>query len=236
MILLVDNYDSFTYNLYQYLAELGADVLVRRNDAITVAEAEALAPSHLVVSPGPCTPGGAGVANALIAALGPRVPTLGVCLGHQCIGVVYGGQVVRGPEPVHGKTALVAHDGIDLFAGLPNPFEAMRYHSLIVERATLPDCLIVTAETGDGLIMALRHREHPVFGVQFHPESILTAPGKDLLRNFLDSSPATPRLCRGEVTQSMTCARGAGARRRGPAGSALIGTAVVATSASGGSR
>ena len=190
MILLIDNYDSFTYNLYQYLCELGTDVLVRRNDAITPAEAEALAPSHLVISPGPCTPAEAGVSNALIAALSPRVPTLGVCLGHQCIGAVYGGHVIRAPEPVHGKPALIAHDGSDIFAGLPNPFEAMRYHSLIVERATLPDCLAVTATTPGGLIMALRHREHPVFGVQFHPESILTAAGKDVLRNFLEYEPA----------------------------------------------
>ncbi len=189
MILLIDNYDSFTYNLYQYLSELGASVLVRRNDAITLAEAEALAPSHLVISPGPCTPAEAGVSNALIAALGPRVPTLGVCLGHQCIGAVYGGRVIQAPEPVHGKTALIAHDGSGLFAGLPNPFEAMRYHSLIVERATLPDCLTISAQAGDGLIMALRHREYPVFGVQFHPESILTAAGKALLRNFLEYEP-----------------------------------------------
>ena len=191
MILLIDNYDSFTYNLYQYLCELGADVLVRRNDAITVADAEALAPARLVISPGPCTPAQAGISNALIAALGPHVPTLGVCLGHQCIGAVYGGRVVRAPQPVHGKTALVTHDGGGLFAGLPNPFAAMRYHSLIVERATLPGCLAITAETPDSLIMALRHREHPVYGVQFHPESILTAAGKDLLRNFLELD-ATP--------------------------------------------
>ena len=190
MILLIDNYDSFTYNLYQYLCELGADVLVRRNDAITVAEAEALSPSHLVVSPGPCTPTEAGVSNALIAVLGTRVPTLGVCLGHQCIGAVYGGRVVRAPEPVHGKTALILHDDGDLFAGLPNPFEAMRYHSLVVERATLPDCLAITATTTDGLNMGLRHRDYPVFGVQFHPESILTAAGKDLLRNFLEYDPS----------------------------------------------
>jgi anthranilate synthase/aminodeoxychorismate synthase-like glutamine amidotransferase len=191
MILLIDNYDSFTYNLYQHLCELGADVLVRRNDAITVTEAEALDPSHVLISPGPCTPAEAGVSNALIAALGPRVPTLGVCLGHQCIGAVYGGRVVRAPEPVHGKTAIIAHDGRGLFAGLPNPFEAMRYHSLIVERATLPECLALTAETPDGLIMALRHRAYPIFGVQFHPESILTAAGKALLRNFLDKTGAT---------------------------------------------
>ena len=190
MLLLIDNYDSFTYNLYQYLAELGADVLVRRNDEISAAQAEALAPSRVVISPGPCTPGEAGVSNEIIRRLGPRVPLLGVCLGHQCIGAVYGGRVVRAPEPVHGKTARIFHDGVGIFRGLPDPFEAVRYHSLIVERASLPTELVVTAETADGLIMGLRHREYPVVGVQFHPESILTASGKDLLRNFLVGEPA----------------------------------------------
>lgn len=185
MLLLIDNYDSFTYNLVQYLAELGADVLVRRNDAITVAEAEALAPSHLVISPGPCTPAEAGVSCALIERLGPRIPTLGVCLGHQSIGAVFGGRVIRAPEPVHGKVAQIQHRGEGVLAGLPQPFTATRYHSLIVERATLPSELIVTAETGDRLVMALRHRDYPIEGVQFHPESILTTSGKDLLRNFL---------------------------------------------------
>ena len=189
MLLLIDNYDSFTYNLVQYLAELGADVLVRRNDAVTVAEAEALAPSHLVISPGPCTPAEAGVSCALIERLGPRIPTLGVCLGHQCIGAVFGGQVIRAPEPVHGKVAPIQHRGEGVLAGLPQPFTATRYHSLIVERATLTPELIVTAETGDGLVMALRHRDYPIEGVQFHPESILTTSGKDLLRNFLRMSP-----------------------------------------------
>ena len=189
MLLLLDNYDSFTYNLAQYLAELGAEVAVRRNDAISVAQAEALAPSHIVISPGPCTPREAGVSNALIAALGPRIPLLGVCLGHQCIGEVFGGQVGRAPEPVHGKVAEIHHDGDGILAGLPQPFSATRYHSLIVERETLPPALEVTAETGDGLVMALRHREYPIVGVQFHPESILTAAGKDLLRNFLRMSP-----------------------------------------------
>jgi anthranilate synthase/aminodeoxychorismate synthase-like glutamine amidotransferase len=211
MLLLIDNYDSFTYNLYQYLSELGAEVEVRRNDGITVDEAERLAPSHIVISPGPCTPHEAGVSNALIEHLGPRIPLLGVCLGHQCIGAVFGGQVIRAPEPVHGKTTLVRHDGCGVFTGLPNPFEAIRYHSLIVERATLPDALAITAETtiaaesatapvspcraGEGpgvrfpaLIMGLRHRTYPIHGVQFHPESILTSVGKDLLRNFLDGS------------------------------------------------
>jgi anthranilate synthase/aminodeoxychorismate synthase-like glutamine amidotransferase len=188
MLLLIDNYDSFTYNLYQYLSELGADVLVRRNDAITVAEAEALAPSHIVISPGPCAPNQAGISNALIAALGPRVPLLGVCLGHQCIGQVFGGRVVRAPEPVHGKTEQIYHRGDGVLYGLPSPFEAMRYHSLVVERASLPDCLAITAETAGGLIMGLRHRVYPIAGVQFHPESILTAAGKDLLRTFLTAS------------------------------------------------
>jgi len=190
MLLLIDNYDSFTYNLYQYLAELGADVLVRRNDEITVEEAEALAPSRVVISPGPCTPREAGVSRAITARLGPRVPMLGVCLGHQCIGEVFGGRVVRAPEPVHGKVSRIHHTGEGVFRGLPDPFEATRYHSLVVERATLPSALEVTAETADGLVMGLRHREYPIEGVQFHPESILTPAGKDLLRNFLDDIPA----------------------------------------------
>lgn len=192
MLLLIDNYDSFTYNLVQYLGELGMDVLVRRNDAITVAEAETLSPSHVVISPGPCTPAEAGISCALIERLGPRVPTLGVCLGHQCIGAVFGGRVIRAPEPVHGKVASIHHHGEGVLAGLPRPFSATRYHSLIVERASLPPTLIVTAETDDGLVMALRHREYPIEGVQFHPESILTAAGKDLLRNFLRMSPIPP--------------------------------------------
>ncbi len=186
MILLVDNYDSFTWNLYQYLSELGAVVETRRNDEITVAEAETLAPERIVISPGPCTPHEAGVSNDLIRALGPRISTLGVCLGHQCIGEVFGGRVLRAPEPVHGKTSLVYHSGAGVLAGLPQPFEAIRYHSLIVERATLPPDLEITAETADGLVMGLRHRAYPIYGVQFHPESIMTAAGKDLLRNFLD--------------------------------------------------
>ena len=189
MLLLIDNYDSFTYNLYQYLSELGAEVVVRRNDDITVDEAERLAPSHIVISPGPCTPHEAGVSNALIERLGPRIPLLGVCLGHQCIGAVFGGKVIRAPEPVHGKTSLVRHDGSGVFAGLPDPFEAIRYHSLIVERPTLPETLEITAITGS-LIMGLRHRTYPIQGVQFHPESILTGVGKDLLRNFLEDTPA----------------------------------------------
>jgi anthranilate synthase/aminodeoxychorismate synthase-like glutamine amidotransferase len=197
MLLLIDNYDSFTYNLYQYLAELGAEVLVRRNDAISVDEASALAPSHIVISPGPCTPHEAGVSTALIRRLGPRVPTLGVCLGHQCIGEVFGGRVVRAPTPVHGKTAQIHHDGTGVLRGLASPFTATRYHSLIVERATLPVALTITAETADGLIMALRHRTYPIHGVQFHPESILTSAGKDLLRNFLTRSSSPNPLPHG---------------------------------------
>jgi len=191
MILLLDNYDSFTYNLYQYLAELGAQVEVRRNDEITVTQVEALAPSHIVISPGPCTPREAGASNEVIRALGPRTPLLGVCLGHQCIGEVFGGRVIRAPEPVHGKTSLIQHRGVGVLRGLPEPFEAIRYHSLVVERATLPAALEVTAETADGLIMGLRHREYPIYGVQFHPESIMTRPGKDILRAFLAMGDVT---------------------------------------------
>ncbi|SRR5579875_816841 len=185
MLLLIDNYDSFTYNLAQYFAELGADVVVRRNDAISTAEAEALTPSQIVISPGPCTPHEAGVSNAMIASLGPHIPILGVCLGHQCLGEVFGGRVIRAPQPVHGKTSRIHHRGDGVFQGTPHPFEATRYHSLIVERASLPPILEITAETDDGLIMGLRHREYPLVGVQFHPESIMTSVGKDILRNFL---------------------------------------------------
>jgi len=188
MLLLIDNYDSFSYNLYQYLAELGADVLVYRNDAITLAEAESLAPSHIVISPGPCTPREAGISNAIIEHLGPRIPTLGVCLGHQCIGAVFGGQVARAPAPVHGKVARIYHTRSAIFRGLASPFEAARYHSLIVKRASLPPTLEIAAETEDGLIMALQHQSYPITGLQFHPESILTAVGKDLLSNFLAES------------------------------------------------
>lgn len=185
MLLLLDNYDSFTYNLYQYLAELGAEVVVRRNDQVSLDEIEQMQPDHIVVSPGPCTPNEAGLSCAIIATFGPSIPTLGVCLGHQSIGQVYGGRVIRAPEPMHGKTSLMYHDGQGVFRGLPQPFEANRYHSLIVENATLPAELEVTAQTEDGVIMGLKHRSYPVEGVQFHPESILTATGKDLLRNFL---------------------------------------------------
>jgi anthranilate synthase/aminodeoxychorismate synthase-like glutamine amidotransferase len=202
MILLLDNYDRFTYNLYQYLAELGAEVVVRRNDEVTVKQVEALAPSHIVVSPGPCTPHEAGLSNALIHAFAPRIPVLGVCLGHQCIGEVFGGRVVRAPEPVHGKTALIHHNGAGILRGLPTPFEAIRYHSLVVERATLPTALEITAETMDGLIMGLRHREYPTFGVQFHPESIMTRVGKDILRAFLAETGAATALVGGSTSES----------------------------------
>jgi anthranilate synthase/aminodeoxychorismate synthase-like glutamine amidotransferase len=185
MLLLLDNYDSFTYNLYQYLCELGAEVVVRRNDQTTLEEIEALAPAGIVISPGPCTPNEAGICNEVIRSFGPRLPILGVCLGHQCLGQVYGGRVIRAPIPMHGKISRIQHQGAGVLAGLPQPFDAVRYHSLIVERATLPADLEITAETDDGLIMALRHHIYPVEGVQFHPESMLTHPGKDLLRNFL---------------------------------------------------
>jgi anthranilate synthase component 2 len=185
-VLLVDNYDSFTYNLYQYLSELGADVQVYRNDALTPGDVERLVPDGMVLSPGPGTPRDAGVCNDLIERFGSELPTLGVCLGLQCIAQCYGGAIVRAPELRHGKTSAVHHDGLGVFRELPSPFQAVRYHSLIAERASLPACLQVTATTADGLIMGLRHREHPVEGVQFHPESILTEGGKQLLRNFLD--------------------------------------------------
>ncbi|HEU5016289.1 MAG TPA: aminodeoxychorismate/anthranilate synthase component II [Roseiflexaceae bacterium] len=185
MILLLDNYDSFTYNLYQYLCELGAEVLVKRNDDLTVGDVAALAPEKIVISPGPCTPNEAGISVALIRELGADVPILGVCLGHQAIGAAYGGAVVRAPVVMHGKLSNIHHDGQGVFDGLPDPFPATRYHSLIVRRDDLPDCLEVTAWTDDGIIMGLRHREYPVEGIQFHPESIMTDAGKDLLRNFL---------------------------------------------------
>jgi len=187
MILLLDNYDSFTYNLYQYLSELGAEVLVKRNDELTVGEVAALKPDKIVISPGPCTPNEAGISVPLIQELGGHIPILGVCLGHQSIGAAYGGAVVRAPQVMHGKLSAIHHAGAGVFAGLPTPFQATRYHSLIVRRDDLPDCLETTAWTGDGLIMGLRHRELPVQGVQFHPESIMTEAGKALLRNFLDA-------------------------------------------------
>ena len=191
MLLLIDNYDSFTYNLYQYLCELGTEVEVHRNDQITVDQVEALSPERIVISPGPGTPTQAGISSAVITAMAGRVPILGVCLGHQCIGEAFGGRIVRAAELVHGKTSLIYHGDKGVLRTLPSPFEATRYHSLIVDRATLPDCLEVTAETTDGLIMGVRHKTHPIEGVQFHPESILTVVGKDLLRNFLNGGTAS---------------------------------------------
>ncbi|MFZ5818207.1 MAG: anthranilate synthase component II [Bacillota bacterium] len=185
MILVIDNYDSFTYNLVQFLGELGAELVVHRNDQITVEEIRKLNPEKIIISPGPCTPNEAGISLDVIRELGPEIPVLGVCLGHQSIGQAYGGVVKRAPYLMHGKTSLIRHSGEGLFEGLAQPFRATRYHSLIVERETLPEVLEVTAETEDGLVMAFRHRSHPVYGVQFHPESILTEGGKQLLKNFL---------------------------------------------------
>jgi len=186
MILVIDNYDSFTYNLVQYFGELGANIRVFRNDEITVREAETMNPEKVVISPGPCTPREAGVSCDIIRAFGPNVPLLGVCLGHQSIGVVYGGKVVRANQLMHGKTSPIFHDGQSVFKGLPCPFDATRYHSLVLQRDTLPECLKITAWTNDGVIMGIQHCKYPVHGVQFHPESILTVEGKKLLQNFLD--------------------------------------------------
>ena len=185
MILVIDNYDSFTYNLVQYLGELGAALRVARNDEITVAEIEALNPDRILVSPGPCTPDDAGISCEVVRTFGPRMPLFGVCLGHQCIGQVYGGKVVRAERLMHGKTSQIIHHSIGVLENMPNPFEATRYHSLIVERESLPADLEITAETAEKEIMGLRHRFHPVHGVQFHPESILTTDGKKILQSFL---------------------------------------------------
>jgi anthranilate synthase/aminodeoxychorismate synthase-like glutamine amidotransferase len=185
MLLVIDNYDSFTYNLVQYFGELGQDPLVRRNDEITLEEIEELNPERILISPGPCTPTEAGISCAVIEHFGPKKPVLGVCLGHQSIGQVYGGDVVRAGRLMHGKTSPILHNGENVFSGLPSPFEATRYHSLLVKRETLPDCLKITAETAEGEIMGLAHKDLPVYGVQFHPESILTSEGKRLLGNFL---------------------------------------------------
>jgi anthranilate synthase/aminodeoxychorismate synthase-like glutamine amidotransferase len=185
MILLLDNYDSFTYNLYQYLGELGADVTVVRNDEMSAEGVLGLGPRAVVISPGPGTPDQAGISLDLIRRCAGRLPLLGVCLGHQALGQAFGGVVVRAPKLMHGKTSEIHHDGRSVFSGLPVPFTATRYHSLVVDRASVPACLEVSAWTDDGIVMGLRHREHPLEGVQFHPESILTKSGKDLLRNFL---------------------------------------------------
>jgi anthranilate synthase/aminodeoxychorismate synthase-like glutamine amidotransferase len=185
MILVIDNYDSFTFNLVQHLGELGEKVRVVRNDKITLKEVEELRPARIVISPGPCTPKEAGISCDIISQFAGCIPILGVCLGHQCIGAAFGGRIVRAGRLMHGKTSLIHHDGRTLFRDLPNPFEATRYHSLLVERESLPACLEVSAETTEGEVMGLRHKDHLVEGVQFHPESILTAVGKDLLRNLL---------------------------------------------------
>ena len=185
MLLIIDNYDSFTYNLVQYFGELGAEPVVKRNDEITIAEIEALQPEAVIISPGPCTPKEAGISNDVIAQIGPKLPVLGVCLGHQCMGYVYGGAVVRAGRLMHGKTSPILHDNTGVFAGLPSPFEATRYHSLIIDPPTVPDVLLVNAHTAEGEIMGVRHKEYPIHGVQFHPESILTRHGKELLKNFL---------------------------------------------------
>ena len=193
MLLLIDNYDSFTYNLVHFLGELGAPCEVRRNDRLTVDEALALKPKAIVLSPGPCTPTQAGICLELVEKAGSKVPILGVCLGHQTIGQAYGGKVIRAPEPMHGKLSTIRHKGKSLFADLPSRIEVTRYHSLIVERASLPAELEVTAETSDGLIMGLAHKRHPVHGLQFHPESIASEHGHDLLANFLKLAGITPR-------------------------------------------
>jgi anthranilate synthase/aminodeoxychorismate synthase-like glutamine amidotransferase len=185
MLLVIDNYDSFTYNLVQYLGELGEEVRVIRNDEIAAADVGGLAPSKIVISPGPCTPNEAGISLEVIRAYAGKIPILGVCLGHQAIGQAFGGKIVRAARVMHGKTSQIFHDGRGLFTGLPNPLEATRYHSLLIERASVPDCLEVTAHTADQEIMAVRHKSLPIEGVQFHPESFLTTSGKDLLRNFL---------------------------------------------------
>ena len=189
MILVIDNYDSFTYNIVQELGELGAELLVHRNDKITVDEVSALRPERIVISPGPGFPVDAGVSLDIIRELGAEIPLLGICLGHQAIGEAYGGLVVHAPELMHGKTSMITHGGDTILRDIPNPFEATRYHSLIVDEATLPDCLLVTARTDSGEIMGLRHKTHPVIGVQFHPESILTRCGMQILGNFLDYQP-----------------------------------------------
>ena len=185
MLLMIDNYDSFTYNLVQYLGELGEDIKVFRNDKITIKEIEGMNPEKIVISPGPCTPKEAGISVELIRYFAGKIPILGVCLGHQSIGAAFGGEIISAPRLMHGKTSMILHDGKTIFEGLPNPFEATRYHSLVIKRETLPDCLDITAWTDTGEIMGVRHKEAVIEGVQFHPESILTRVGKDLLRNFL---------------------------------------------------
>jgi len=186
-ILVIDNYDSFTYNLVQYLGELGCEIQVRRNDAVTLADIGRMAPDRIVISPGPGLPRDAGISVAVVQALAGQIPILGVCLGHQAIGEAFGGKIVQAPRLMHGKTSLVYHENDSVLSDLPNPFEATRYHSLIVRREELPECLIVNAWTEDGLIMGLRHQDHDLFGVQFHPESVMTPEGMKVLRNFLNA-------------------------------------------------
>ena len=194
MLLMIDNYDSFTYNLYQYLCELGAEVEVARNDKISLEEIQDMSPEGIIISPGPSTPLEAGISNDVIRQFGPSTPTLGVCLGHQCIGHVYGAKVDQAGEIRHGKTSMVNHNGAGVLVGLPNPFQAIRYHSLVVFPETMPDTLEVTARTENGLVMGLRHKDYPIEGVQFHPESILTPDGKHLLQNFLDKVSAATAI------------------------------------------
>ena len=193
MILLIDNYDSFVYNLVQYLGELSWEPTVYRNDQVTLGQIEELAPSHIIISPGPCTPLEAGISNDVVRHFGGKIPILGVCLGHQCIGYAYGGLVVRAPAPVHGKASSIYHDGKTIYRGLPNPFQAARYHSLSIKKENLPPCLEITAQTEAGEIMGVRHKDYAVEGVQFHPESILTEAGHDVLRNFLGFTQPTWR-------------------------------------------
>jgi anthranilate synthase/aminodeoxychorismate synthase-like glutamine amidotransferase len=186
MLLVIDNYDSFTYNLVQYFGEMGCEMTVKRNDQVTIDEIRAMKPDRILISPGPCSPKEAGLSNDVIRTFGPQLPLMGVCLGHQCIGHVFGAEVIQNYRMMHGKTSPIHHNGKDLFRELSNPFEATRYHSLVVKRETLPDCLEITAETKEKEIMGLRHKTLPIWGVQFHPESILTGEGKKLLRNFLE--------------------------------------------------
>ncbi|MFL5402982.1 MAG: anthranilate synthase component II [Gemmatimonadales bacterium] len=193
MILLIDNYDSFVYNLARYVCELGEEPLVRRHDALGVDDVLALSPSHIIISPGPCSPTEAGISTEIVRRLGPHIPILGVCLGHQCIGAAYGGEIVRAGLPMHGKTSRIHHTGQGLFSGLPTPFTATRYHSLVIAPASVPPGLQVTASSEDGEIMAVQHAEHPVYGVQFHPESVLTEHGYRLLDHFLHGIPSSPR-------------------------------------------
>ena len=199
MLLLIDNYDSFTFNLFHYLGELGAEVIVKRNDRITAAEALATDPSGIVLSPGPCTPNEAGICLELVSKADGKVPILGVCLGHQAIGQTYGGRIVRAPEPVHGKLSRIRHEGRSVFRGLNDDFEATRYHSLTIEPETLPACLDVTARTDDGVIMGVMHKAHPVHGVQFHPESIQSEHGLTILHNFLDLASEWNKTRRGRA-------------------------------------